>query len=396
MATRHVGVLVVGAGQAGAGLAWALRDVGYDGTIAILGEEERPPYERPPLSKDVLSGDMDARRLSLRTAESYVSRDVGLVCGVRVAALDPTGHRAVTADGDEWTYDHCVLATGAVPRVPTPVAEAGGHVVRTVEDAVTLAGRARAGQDVVVLGGGFLGLEIAASLRKRGARTTVVEQANQIMPGRVSPHTAQAFHRLHTDNGVVIRFGETAESVQESSAGSGVLVTRSGAELSFDHLVVAAGAQPCSQIARDAGIACGSGVLVDDEWRTSAPDVFAVGDVASRRAPDGSEVRIESVSNATTSAKAAAHVIAGRPLPPVKVPTFWSTQHGVRLQTAGFVAPAIGVEDVVDDHGPTSYVVRRHQEGRLVGLEVVGRPADFVRGVAELTRAVRESPVAIT
>lgn len=357
-------VVVIGAGQAGGWAAKTLRDEGFAGEVVLVGEEAHPPHERPPLSKDVLVG-------SKPPESTYLwpdGLDVDFRPKTRAVALDRAAHRVELADGSSLAYDKLVLATGArVRRLDHP----GALYLRTIEDALALrAALLRQGR-VGVIGGGWIGLEVAAAARRLGCAVTVVELGPRLCARVVPPVLSDYLKRLHERHGVEIRLG-TAEPPEA------------------DTIVVGVGVVPNVELAEAAGLAVANGIAVDAFGATSDPDIYAAGDVASR---DG--VRLESWANAQNQAIAAAKSLLGRKTPYDEVPWFWSDQYDVNLQLVGL--PKAGHEIVQrgraeDDRFSLFFL----EEGRLAAAASVNAPRDLriARRLIELGRAVDRAALA--
>jgi 3-phenylpropionate/trans-cinnamate dioxygenase ferredoxin reductase component len=328
-------VVVIGGGQAGASLVAKLRTEGFDGEITLLGDEPVPPYQRPPLSKAYLLGEMEEARLYLRPESFYADHGIALRLGVRAEAVD-TGARTVTAGGEAIRYDHLALVTGSVPRrLPALIGGAldGVYTVRTLADVDAMAPEFAEGRRVLIVGGGYIGLEAAAVAAKRGLHVTLVEASDRILKRVAAPETSDWFRALHRAHGVEIREGVGLERLHGESRVSGARLS-DGTELTLDFVVVGIGIAPASGLAEAAGIACEDGILVDDRGRTSAPGVWAAGDCA--RLPfRGGRIRLESVQNAIDQAETVARNMLGADEPYVPQPWFWSDQYDVHLQIAG-------------------------------------------------------------
>jgi 3-phenylpropionate/trans-cinnamate dioxygenase ferredoxin reductase subunit len=381
------GTLVVGASHAGLQLAVSLRDLGDRAPITLVGAETHPPYQRPPLSKDFLSGAVEGPTLEFRTPQFYRDQAIALVCGDRVVdvALDGGrrgGGQARTASGRTLRFDHLALTIGARPRrLELPGSDLTGiHYLRDLHDAGRLRlGLATAGR-VVVVGGGFVGLETAVVARGTARSVTVVEATGGLMSRAVSPVVSEFYRRAHERRGtaVLLETGVAAFRGDASGRVSGVLLD-DGRELPADLVVVGVGAVPRTELADALGLACDGGIVVDRYARTSNPAVVAAGDCTVLPEPMTGEgrVRLESVSNAVTQGTVAAATIRGvRDLTP-RVPWFWSHQGDLRLQMAGLARPS---DDQVVRGDPDSerFSVLYYREGTLVGVHAVNQPADFI------------------
>ena len=330
-------VVVVGAGQAGAALVARLRDKGFEGRIALVGAEPLPPYQRPPLSKAYLLGDMGVERLLLRPESYYADNAIDLHTDTAVTAIDTEARRVTLAAGETLPYGHLVLATGAVARrLPAAIGgDLGGvHVVRTLADVDALAPECRPGARLLIVGGGYIGLEAAAVAAKLGLEVTLIEAAERILGRVASPETADFFRDLHAAHGVDIREGVALERL----TGTGGRVTGAqladGSALAADLVIVGIGITPDTALAGAAGLDTDNGIAVDTQGRTSAPGIWAAGDCAAFP-HRGGRLRLESVPNAIDMAECVADNIMGAGAPYVPKPWFWSDQYDVKLQIAG-------------------------------------------------------------
>jgi len=374
-------VVIVGAGQAGAEAAITLRQLKFTGAIRLIGREALAPYERPPLSKGFLSSEVASERLCFRTPEAYARADIELMLRCQVRALAPAGRRVVLDDGRAFPYDACILATGSsARRLNLPGAGLENiFVLRTIEDAQNLRRGLAPGCRLAVIGGGYLGLEAAASASKLGASVTVIEAQPSLLSRSASPLTAKALGQRHRRAGVEILLGETVKGFTGGRSVEAVMLA-SGAVIPADLVLVAAGGVAEAALARDAGLDCVDGILTDLDGRTSAEGVYAVGDCASSvQYAGGSHQRLESVQCAVQQARRAAAAILGLPRPALKVPYFWSEQFGLKLQIAGLVEPGLVTRDEVVGDLDGDFAVYRFHEDVLVAVEAFNRPRDFIQ-----------------
>lgn len=330
------GVVIVGAGQAGARFAEALRALGHRGLVTLVGDEPELPYERPPLSKSLLAGLTTLDAAHVFAADWYVAHGVDLRLASRVQAIDRSSRTVHLAGGQPLRYGTLVLATGARPRRLGD----GPRVLRSAADAAALRQCLRPGTRLVIVGAGFIGLEVAATARSRDVDVTLVEAAATPMARAVPPAVGERFVRLHEAHGVAWRLGARIASV---SARSVVLDT--GESLDADTVLAAIGIVPNQELALEAGIACDDGIVVDAFGRTSDPHVFAIGDCARLAHPLADRpLRMEAWQHANAHAQAAAKAIVGQPEPYAEVPWAWSDQYDVNLQVCGW--PQGGTMDV--------------------------------------------------
>lgn len=329
-------VVVVGAGQAGASLVAKLRADGFAGQITLIGAEKVPPYQRPPLSKAYLLGDMAQERLYLRPAEFYAEHDIALRLDTRVTGINPAAKTVTLSDDEVVAYDELVLTVGAHPR--TLPAAVGGMLdgvfaVRDLADADAMAPAFTPGKRVLIIGGGYIGLEAAAVASKLGLQVTLIEMARRILQRVAAPQTSDYFRALHQSHGVVIREGVGLDHLLGDTRVTGAVLT-DGSELEIDFAVVGVGINPATILAESAGIAVGNGITTDPHGRTSDPHIWAAGDCASCLF-NGQIIRLESVGNAIDQAEAVARNIMGADAPYLPNPWFWSDQYDCKLQIAG-------------------------------------------------------------
>ncbi len=330
-----MGIVVIGGGQAGASLVAKLRAEGFEGDITLLCDEPVPPYQRPPLSKAYLLGEMEEARLYLRPESFYTDHRIDLRLNTRAESID-TAARTVTAGGETIPYDHLALTTGSTPRrLPAAIGGDlhGVYTVRTLSDVDAMAPEFIEDRRVLIVGGGYIGLEAAAVAAKRGLHVTLLEAAPRILQRVAAPVTSDWFRALHRAHGVDIRENTGLDRLLGDRHVEAARLA-DGTELPVDFVIVGIGIAPNAALAQSAGIACEDGILVDDHGRTSAPGVWAAGDCA-RLPYRGQRLRLESVQNAIDQAEAVARNILGADTPYIPQPWFWSDQYDVHLQIAG-------------------------------------------------------------
>ncbi|MGQ0611540.1 MAG: NAD(P)/FAD-dependent oxidoreductase [Paracoccaceae bacterium] len=328
-------VVVIGAGQAGASLVARLRSGGFDGQITLIGEEPAPPYQRPPLSKAYLLGEMGQERLWLRSAEFYAEQNITLRMGQKVTAIDPAA-RTVTVGGEVLHYTDLALTTGSVPRsLPAAIGGAlpGVFTVRTLADVDAMRAEFVAGRRLVIVGGGYIGLEAAAVARKMGLEVTVIEMAPRILQRVAAPETSDHFRALHGAHGVTILESTGLDRILGGERVTGLRL-QDGRELPADFVIAGVGIVPATALAEAAGLAIENGIRTDAQGRTSNPHVWAAGDCASFP-HQGGRLRLESVGNAIDMAENVADNILGAGTDYVARPWFWSDQYDCKLQIAG-------------------------------------------------------------
>ena len=334
--------VIVGASLCGAKAAETLRAEGFGGSVVLLGDEHERPYERPPLSKGYLLGKDEKDSIYVHEEAWYAENDVDLRLGVTATALDLSARRVVLADGGSVGYDRALLATGAAPRrLSAPGADLEGVVyLRRVGDSERLQAALRGGGQVVIVGAGWIGLEVAAAAREAGCEVTVVEPEAGPLHRHVGTELGAVFADLHREHGVAFRFGELVTELRGSGGKVRAAVTSSGEELPAGLVLVAIGALPTTRLAADAGLDVGNGVLADAGLRTSAHDVFAAGDVANAFHPlYGKHVRVEHWANALNGGPAAAKSMLGQGISYDAVPYFFSDQYDLGMETAGLPEP---------------------------------------------------------
>lgn len=338
--TESASLVIVGASYAGTQLAASAREQGFGGPIVLIGDEHHAPYQRPPLSKGMLTGKAGKDQLALRGAGFYAKQGIELRLGARVTSLDLGARCVELADGHRMPYGWLALATGARCRpLPVPGADLQGvHQLRTLDDALALQRMLARCERICVIGGGFIGLEVAAALTGAGIQATVVESAPRLLARSLPLPMSDYLAAMHLERGVVLELGQRVRALTGRQGRVTAVRLDDGRELACDGVVVGIGVQPNVELAEAAGIVCDNGILVDALCRTSAPNVLAVGDVANMLQPprrDAPRARFESIQAASDGARAAASVLVGRPQPLSAVPWFWSEQYDLRLQMAG-------------------------------------------------------------
>lgn len=341
-------IVIVGAGQAGGWAATTLRERGYAGRVVLLGDEPHAPYERPPLSKAVLGGHAPADSTELFSAERLAALNVAFQPGVAATRLRLADKQVDTSDGASIAYDKLILCMGGRPVVPPlpGIDHAGVYVLRTRDDALRL--RAQLGPDkhVLIVGGGWIGLEVAATARQAGTQVTVLEQAQRLCARSVLPSVSAYLAAMHATAGVNLMLGASLLAVHAQADGRPVAELADGTRIAAHAVVLGVGLQANDALAREAGIACQHGVLVDEYCRTSAPDVYAAGDVAvSMHADAGGAVRLESWQNAQDQGSAAALSTLGEAAPYLPSGAVWSEQYDAMVQIVGF--PALAASEVL-------------------------------------------------
>jgi 3-phenylpropionate/trans-cinnamate dioxygenase ferredoxin reductase subunit len=388
------GVVIVGGGQAGFQVAASLRAHGHAGPVRLISAEAHPPYQRPPLSKGLLLGKMDKARLLFRQPAFYTAQAIELLLGEAVTAIDRDARTVTTATGRVVPYDALVIATGTRVRpLPVPGTELDGVVyLRTLEESEGLARRIGEAERVVVVGGGFIGLEVAAAARMLGKPVTVLEAADRLMGRVVAPVISTFYAELHRGRGVELELDARIARLEGEGGKVAAVVMADGARRPADLVVIGIGVLPNVELAQAAGLICDNGIVVDELGRTSDPAIFAAGECSSH--PNrfaGGRARLESVQNAVDQAKAVAAAILGRHEPYDEVPWFWSDQYEVKLQMVG-ISQGHDARVVRGDPAGGKFSVFYFKGGRLVAIDSVNRPGDHMVGRKLLSAGTALTP----
>ncbi|MBX3430835.1 MAG: FAD-dependent oxidoreductase [Hyphomonadaceae bacterium] len=389
-------IIIIGAGQAGGETAQRLRQGGFDGEITLIGEEPAAPYQRPPLSKAYLKGDLDIDRLMLRPASVYVEEHIALLTKTRAVWIDRANRKVRIEGGRELPYDALILATGAKPRkLPLVGADLDGvHLFRTAADVDRVRERFVSGAKLIVIGAGYIGLEVAAVARQRGLDVTVVETAVRPLARVTSPEVAGFFLDEHARQGVRFVLGGQAALIKGSDRVTGVGLT-DGAELPADLVIAGIGVTPDVAIAEQCGLTVSNGVVTDRQCRTSDPNIFAIGDCAARPMVHygGRIARLESVHNAVEGAKIVAAVLTGGKEHAEEAPWFWSDQYDLKLQIAGLFQgyDQLVFRGVMADRAFAAFY---YKGDKLIAVDAVNRPAEYL-GAKMLIQTNRTLPPSV-
>ncbi|GAB2642793.1 FAD-dependent oxidoreductase [Nocardioides ginkgobilobae] len=372
--------VVVGASHAGAQVVASLRQEGWEGEVVLIGDESSLPYQRPPLSKAYLAGKSSLQDLVIRKSEFYDKHDIEVVQAT-VTRIDRGSRSIVTSDGETWSYDGLALCTGGRARtLDLPGGGlAGVHYLRTFSDVEAIRMAASPGRHATIVGGGYIGLETAASLRALDMQVTVLEAAHRVLERVTAAEVSHFYERIHREAGVQVLTGAQVEAIEGRDRARAVILA-SGESVTTDLVIVGVGLVPDTELAAQAGLVVDNGVVIDDVARTSDAHIVAAGDCASHRmARYDRLVRLESVPSATEQAKSAAATLCGRERRISALPWFWSDQYDLKLQIAGLNA---GYDDVVVDGDPAhgrDFSCYYFHGGRLIAADCVNRPRDFVR-----------------
>jgi 3-phenylpropionate/trans-cinnamate dioxygenase ferredoxin reductase subunit len=378
----HYDILIVGGGHGGAQAAIALRQAKYEGSIGVVNAEPEYPYERPPLSKDYFAGDKAFERIMIRPAAFWAERSVDMMLGMRVDAVDPSAHKVTLSDGADISYGKMIWATGGSPR-PLPVEGGnlpGMHVVRSRADVDGMLDGLDDVADIAIVGGGYIGLEAAAVLRKIGKKVTVLEAMDRVLARVAGEPLSRFYEAEHRAHGVDVRLGVEISGIEGSDFVTGVRLAN-GEVIPAQMVIVGIGIIPAVAPLLTAGAAGGAGVDVDAYCRTSLPDIYAIGDCAAH-ANDfagGNVMRVESVQNANDMANAVAKSLTNELTPYHAVPWFWSNQYDLRLQTVGISA---GYDFMVLRGNPDtrSFSVVYLKANKVIALDCVNATKDYVQG----------------
>jgi 3-phenylpropionate/trans-cinnamate dioxygenase ferredoxin reductase subunit len=380
--------VIAGGGLAGAKAAEALREEGFSGRVVLVGSEAERPYERPPLSKEYLRGEADAKP-HVHDERFYAEHDIELLTSMTVERLDPAASEVVLGGGETLGFDRLLIATGARPRrIALPGAELDGVLtLRTIEDSEAIRARIESGGRLVTIGAGWIGCEVAASARQRGCDVTILDVAQLPLERVLGPELGAIYRDIHADHGVRFIGGAAVEAVEGDGTVTAVRLA-GGRRIEADFVLVGIGVEPRAELADAAGIATGNGILVDEQLQTSAPGVFAAGDVANARHPlYGVRIRVEHWANALNQGPAAARNMLGRAEPYDRIPYFYSDQYDVGMEYAGH---ATAWDEVVFRGDPErrEFVAFWLQDKRVVaGMNV--NVWDVNEHIQELVRASR-------
>jgi 3-phenylpropionate/trans-cinnamate dioxygenase ferredoxin reductase subunit len=373
-------VTIVGAGQAGTQVAQSLRKRGFEGSIVMLGNEGYPPYQRPPLSKAFLKGEMDEARLFFKPEPFYAEKAIELEKACPVRAVDPDARIVTCEDGTVVAYDRLVFATGSTPiAIPVPGAELPGvRALRGLADSLAIREMLTEGARLVVVGGGYIGLEVASAARQLGHAVTVVERMPRLLSRVTSPPVSDFYLDLHRDHGVDVRLEESVAEIVGDERVTGVKLG-SGERLDADVVLVGIGVRPNQALAEAAGIRCDDGIVVDTHCRTSDLAVYAAGDCARTDLGDGQTLRLESVHNALDQAERIAADIVGDPAPGYDPPWFWSDQYDVKLQTVGLFNDHDDIA-IRGDVSARKFAALYFRNDELIAIDAINDPVSFMAG----------------
>lgn len=377
-------VIIVGAGHAAGELSTSLRQEGYTGRILVIGEEQYLPYHRPPLSKAFLAGEIDTEALSIKPQATYDKAEIEFRRGGRVESIDRSNKTITLDDGATLSYATLVLATGGRPRqLLVPGSEKAAlcnnyHYLRTIDDVKRIRTHFEAGKRLVIIGGGYIGLETAAVAIKHGLHVTVLEGAPRVLARVTAPAVSAFYEDVHRAAGVELKTGVVIEHIECADSAVTSISCSDGTRTAADLVIVGIGLSPNVELAEAAGLEVSDGIIVDTQTRSSDPDIFAVGDCANYPNPLlGRRVRLESVPNALEQARIAAAAICGKHKAYANMPWFWSDQYDLKLQMVGLSA---GYDQVVlrGTLANRSFIAFYLQAGHVIAADAVSRPQEFM------------------
>lgn len=378
---EEAGIVIIGAGQAASQAVVSLRAEGYEGRITLIGDEAEPPYQRPPLSKKFLAGEIGFDRVELKPAEFYAGANCALMLSTRVSAIDAKAKTVATSDGKVIPYTKLLIATGSrVREINVPGFDLEGvHYLRSVGDVHEIQSHFKPGAKLVVVGGGYIGLEVAAVAKKNGIDVTVLETADRVLARVVDPIVSKFYERIHRAAGVVIETGVTVVGFEGKDGKVTGVESGDGKTFPCDFVVVGIGIIPNTELAVNAGLQVENGIVVDEMTRTSDENIFAAGDCTNH--PNGTfdrRLRLESVQNAIEQGKTAAAAMMGKEKPYNQVPWFWSDQYDLKLQIAGLSQGY--TQAVTRGHPETdnNFAVFYLKDGVLIAVDAVNRPPEFM------------------
>lgn len=372
------GVIIVGAGHAAGQAAASLRQEGYSDSITIIGDEPYIPYQRPPLSKHYLSGEQGLERVYLRPEKFYGDKDIKLLTSETVSQINPADKTVITAAGASMSYDKLILATGSRPRkLSIPGSDlAGIHYLRTIADVDAIRAEMGSGKKIVIVGGGYIGLEVASVCIEAEMEVHVLEMEHRILQRVTTPEMSAYYHQLHSSRGVHLHVDTLVSGFEGTERVERVLC----GEQAFDAdlVIVGIGIVPNVELAEAAGISCDNGITVNERCETSAADVYAAGDCCNHPNPIvGRRLRLESVPNAMEQARVSAANICGKPKVYDAVPWFWSDQYELKLQMVGFSTEG-DTQIIRGDQASNQFAVFYLKEGKIVAADAVNSPKEFM------------------
>ena len=373
-------VTIIGAGQAGLHAAQSLRKRGFEGVITLLGNEGYAPYQRPPLSKSFLKGQMEEARLSFKPEKFFVDQSIDCHFSAAVEEIDTANRSAQCADGSSYPYDRLIIATGSTPiALPVPGSSLDGvFVLRGLEDSKAIREYLGDASEMVVIGGGYIGLEVASAARQLGLEVTVIERLSRLLSRVTTPPISDFYHDLHREHGVNVLLDESVVEIEGEDKVTGVQL-ESGESIPAQLVLVGIGVRPNQQLAEAAGLDCSDGILVDMDCRTSDERVYGAGDCARTVVSDETSLRIESVHNALVQAERIAADIVGDDKPAFDPPWFWSDQYDIKLQTVGLFNDYTDIV-IRGDVNEKKFSVLYLRDDELIAVDAINDPMSFMAG----------------
>ena len=374
------GIVIIGAGQGAGQAAASLRQQGYEGSVTMLGDEAFPPYQRPPLSKQYLSGELPLERVYVRAEKFYVDKEIDLRTNTRVSSLDVDAKTVTTESGETIEYEKLMIATGSRPRkLSIEGSELEGiHYLRTIADVDGIAAAMKTAKNLVIVGGGYIGLEVASVAASSGLNVSVLEMEDRILQRVTTPEMSAYYDQLHTGRGVNIMTNTGVSGFSGSSDGKVEKVLCGDTSIDADLVIVGIGIIPNIELAQEAGITCDNGIVVDDHCQTSNPDVYAIGDCSNHPNPIlKRRLRLESVPNAMEQARVASANMCGDDKVYAAVPWFWSDQYELKLQMVGFSSDG-DTQVLRGDQSKNEFAVFYLKEGAVVAVDAVNSPREFM------------------
>jgi len=374
------GIVIIGAGQGAGQAAASLRQQGYEGSVTILGEEPYPPYQRPPLSKQYLAGELPLERVYVRAEKFYADKNIDLRTNTRVTALDVNAKTVTTEAGESIPYDKLMIATGSRPRQLNIEGSNlnGIHYLRTIADVDGIAAAMKSAKNLVIVGGGYIGLEVASVAATAGMNVSVLEMEDRILQRVTTPEMSAYYDQLHTGRGVKIMTNTAVSGFSGSSDGHVEKVLCGDTSIDADLVIVGIGIIPNIELAADVGITCDNGIVVNDHCQTSNPDVYAIGDCTNHPNPIlNRRLRLESVPNAMEQARVASANMCGDDKVYAAVPWFWSDQYELKLQMVGFSSDG-DTQVLRGDQEKNQFAVFYLKDGAVVAVDAVNSPREFM------------------
>jgi 3-phenylpropionate/trans-cinnamate dioxygenase ferredoxin reductase subunit len=373
------GMVIIGAGQGAGQAAASLRQEGYEGDVIVLGEEPYPPYQRPPLSKQYLSGELPLEKVYVRAEKFYTDKNIDLRTNTRVASIDPAAHSVTTDAGDTISYDKLMIATGSRPRILNIEGSdlAGIHYLRTIADVDKIRESMSGVSNIVIVGGGYIGLEVASVAVTAEKTVSVLEMEDRILQRVTTPEMSAYYHQLHEGRGLNILTNTTVSGFKGEN-GKITSVMCGDKEIAADMVIVGIGIIPNIELAETAGLACDNGILVDQHCQTSDPDIYAIGDCTNHPTPLlNRRLRLESVPNAMEQARVAVSNMLGGEKIYAAVPWFWSDQYELKLQMVGFSADG-DTQVLRGDQSTNEFAVFYLKDNKVVAADAVNSPREFM------------------